>query len=119
MVTSMADSDGPPNTVNVEITWDGPSRRNGLYGYNLTYFAAQLDPYPEPRRQTVSVQTASLDGDMQGRFTISDSNALPFANFSVTVFAFNLKRGMDVAGPSSSEPHRTLAIGMSACSTCS
>ncbi len=52
----------------------------------------QTPPYPEERRQTVSTRTEILPGD-QTNYTIE--NALPFAEYSVTVYAFEGKEEGD------------------------
>ena len=47
-----------------------------------------------------------VDGSQQGYVVPS---GLPYANYQVTVYAFNIKRG--VPGPSEMTRHRSLAIG--------
>ena len=93
------------NNVIVEITWTAPSFRNGSFNYNLTYTAAQTDNYPELRRGTAQ-DSVIIAGRME-EFTIED--ALPFANYTVTIFAFNIK--LNAPGDSETEANRSVAIG--------
>ena len=97
------------NVVIVTITWNPPSARNGTFNYSLAYTADQTPGYPPERRQTGS-----------GSFVLPGSNdqyiikdALPYANYSVTIFAFNIKRNLP--GPSNSVTHRSLAISKLLC----
>lgn len=76
------------------MMWTAPSLRNGPFDYNLTYTAEQIEPYPEPRR-SMTEGTVIVNGELV-EFVITDG--LPFANYTITLFGFNLKLG--VPGPS-------------------
>lgn len=93
------------NNVIVRLTWTAPSLRNGSFNYNLTYTALQTDDFPEVRRNT-SQDSVIIAGSME-EFTIED--ALPFANYSFTIFAFNIK--LNAPGDSETEASRSVAIG--------
>ena len=47
-----------------------------------------------------------IDGSQQGYVALS---GLPYAIYQVTIYAFNIKRG--VSGPSEMTTHRSIAIG--------
>ena len=47
-----------------------------------------------------------VDGNQQ-EYVVS--SGLPYANYQVTIYAFNIKRG--VSGPSEMTTHRSLLIG--------
>ena len=92
------------NQVIVTVTWEPPSNRNGPFDYNISYSAEQLSPYPEGRRNSMA-DSLILTGD-QNQYIIN--NGLPFANNTVTIYAFNTKRTLP--GPSSTAEHRSLAL---------
>ncbi len=94
------------NTVSVRIAWNAPSARDGAFNYTLDYAADQTPDSPQERRRTSS-GSVSLMGSME-QYTID--NGLPYANYSVAITAINIKRSLP--GPTSSETHRSLAIGM-------
>ena len=91
------------NQVIVTVTWEPPSNRNGPFNYNLTYSAEQLSPYPEGRRKSMA-DSLILTGD-QNQYI---NNGLPFANYTVTIYAFNIKRTLP--GPSETAQHRSLTL---------
>ena len=103
VVTSSLSSD-LGNQVIVTVIWEPPSDRNGPFNYSLTYSAEQLPPYPEGRRNSTA-DSQILTGD-QNQYIIN--NGLPFANYTVTIYAFNIKRTLP--GPSESAEHRSLAL---------
>ena len=72
----------------------------------LMYSADQTLPYPQQRRQNTPPSSVMVDGSQQEYVVPS---GLPYANYQVTVYAFNIKRG--VPGPSEMTTHRSLAIG--------
>ena len=92
------------NQVIVTVTWEPPSNRSGPFDYNFTYSAEQLSPYPEGRRNSTA-DSQILTGD-QNQYIIN--NGLPFANYTVTIYAFNIKRTLP--GPSESAEHRSSAL---------
>ena len=93
------------NNVIVQITWTAPSLRNGSFNYNLTYIAVQTDNFPEFSRDTTQ-DSVIIAGSME-EFTII--NALPFANYTITIFAFNIK--LNAPGDAETEANRSVAIG--------
>ena len=105
MITSSRNSNND-NTVTVRITWTPPSVRNGSFNYMLNYSADQTPPYPQARRRSASPGPVMIDGSQQAYVIQS---GLPYADNQVTVYAFNVKRG--IQGPSQIVTHRSLAIG--------
>ena len=85
----------------VEIEWFAPSSRNGSFNYLLSYTAEQRDPYPEIRMLTANNVT-TIDGDLS-QYIIPDG--LPFANYTVDIYAFNIKR--ELPGPTESAMMRS------------
>ena len=72
----------------------------------LTYSADQTLPYPQARRRSISPGPMMVDGNQQEYVVQS---GLPYADNLVTVYAFNVKRGIE--GPNQTATHRSLAIG--------
>ena len=72
----------------------------------LTFSADQTPPYPQQRKQSASLGPLIIDGSQQEYVVQS---GLPYADNQVTVYAFNIKLG--VQGPSETVTHRSLAIG--------
>ena len=101
-------------TVTFTISWKEPSDRNGPFHYLLEYEAAQNDPYPESRQMSVNFTTRELfDEDLipvGGRVEFVFSEALPYANYIITVTPVNTK--LNRSGPSRNVSGRTNAIGM-------
>ena len=90
----------------VRITWTRPSLRNGSFNYMLMYSADQTPPYPQQRRNSTSPDPVMVDGSQQ---VYVISSGLPYANYQVTIYAFNLKRSLP--GPSKTTTHKSLPIG--------
>ena len=99
-----------PNRVAIEFTWTRPSERNGLYGYTLLYRANQSPPYPALRRIHIPHTTVNLEGSLS-HYSVPEENGLPFADYTLEMFAYNLKRGKVVNSGSVSAGIRTIAIG--------
>ena len=72
----------------------------------LMYSAEQTPPYPQQRRQNASPGPVTVDGSQQ-EFVLP--SGLPYANYTVTVHAFNIK--LSVPGPSEMTTHRSIPIG--------
>ena len=72
----------------------------------LMYSADQTPPYPQQRRRNATLGPVMVDGNQQ-EYVVS--SGLPYANYQVTIYAFNIKRG--VSGPSEMTTHRSLPIG--------
>ena len=94
------------NTVTVQITWTPPSLRNGSFNYILMYSADQTLPYPQQRRQSATLGPMMVDGSQQ-EYVVS--SGLPYANYQVTIYAFNIKH--DLPGPSEMTTQRSIPIG--------
>ena len=75
----------------VEFEWDAPSTRNGSFNYILAYSAEQANPYPTERIRTAE-DSFHINESSTESLRIED--ALPYANYTVTIFAFNIKRGL-------------------------
>ena len=98
------------NRVAVEFTWTAPSERNGLYEYTLAYRASQSLPYPPLRRSQVPDTAVDLDGRLS-RYSVTEENGLPFADYTVELLAYNIKRGKSVSSGTESITMKTIAIG--------
>ena len=72
----------------------------------LMYSADQTPPYPQQRRQSETLGPVMVDGNQEEYMV---SSGLPYANYQVTIYAFNIKR--DVSGPSEMTTHRSIPIG--------
>ena len=105
MITSSRNNNND-NTVTVRITWTPPSLRNGSFNYILNYSADQTPPYPQARRWSTSPVPVMIDGS-QREYVVQ--RGLPYADYQVTVYAFNIKLG--VHGPSEMMRYRSTAIG--------
>ena len=90
------------------ITWNRPSLRNGSFNYSLTFEAEQLGSYPESRRTTLPPQTITLPVGGE-REVHSFEDALPFANYTITLAAVNIK--LNEPGRNETVQGRTIAIG--------
>ena len=77
-----------PIAPNITITWTPPSVRNGSFNYDLSYEARQDFSY------TAHIQTASDTVELPfGTTSYVITNVLPFANYTITVVAFNRQFG--------------------------
>ena len=72
----------------------------------LMYSADQTPPYPQQRRNSTSPDPVMVDGSQEEYVLPS---GLPYANYTVTVHAFNIKLG--VLGPSEMTTNRSIPIG--------
>ena len=95
--------------VKFTINWEKPSDRNGSFNYQLVFEAMQLDPYPEARQTNVSMTTRMLNNDDGNQEEDLIAEALPFANYTITLTAVNIK--LNRSGPSTTVEGRTIAIG--------
>ena len=100
---------GSTNRVRVQFSWDGPSGRSGPYRYRLSYSADQVFPYPPTRSSSTSVDSIDLDGESLS-FPVPESDSLPFADFTVRIFAYNIKRGLNIRSGEVSFTNKSLAI---------
>ena len=100
-MTSVTD----PNEVLVSLVWTSPSPRNGPYTLQLNYTEEQTPPYPASRANKNSNSKTLPQSSSQ--FTIR--NALPFANYTVTIYAVNIKLGL--VGVADSTSIRSQPIG--------
>ena len=94
-------------TVQFNITWEKPSDRNGSFHYILEYKGMQTGRYPPFRRQKDGPRTVKLDDGNQEIYIFE--NALPFAEYDITLTAVNTK--LNRSGPSVNDTRRTIAIG--------
>ena len=77
-----------PIALNINITWTPPSVRNGSFNYDLSYVARQDFTY------TSRIQSTSDTIELPFGTTSYDiTNVLPFANYTITVVAFNRQFG--------------------------
>ena len=78
--------------------------------YNLVYSAIQSDPYPSFRQLEVPSTTVTLEGNLE-QFNVPNGLGLPFADYSVQIFAYNVKRGESVRNGVVMATEKTIAIG--------
>ena len=77
-----------PIAPNINITWTPPSIRNGSFNYDLSYVARQDFTY------TSRIQSTSDKVELPfGTTSYVITNVLPFANYTITVVAFNRQFG--------------------------
>lgn len=67
-------------------------------------------PYPPLRRNEVPLTEVDLDGE-QSQYVVNMMNGLPYAEYTVEVFAYNVKRGRTVSSPVQMTGRRTVPIG--------
>ena len=96
-----------PDEVLVSLQWIPPAPRNGPYELELNYTAVQHPPYPAARAMNDS-GTATLP-QHTSNFTVGE--ALPFANYSISLRAINIK--LRLKGVASNTDIRSLATGES------
>ena len=95
-----------PIAPNITITWTPPSIRNGLFNYNLSYEARQDFTY------TFRIQTTSETVELPfGTTSYVITNVLPFANYTITVVAFNRQFGRMFSSDNVVNHIRTQPIG--------
>ena len=80
------------SSVNVSFIWTQPSSRNGSYKFELQYSAKQIFQVGETRNAT---STSQLPGE-ESIVVLPDG--LPYAQYNVTIFAYNIKRGQRYRG---------------------
>ena len=93
------------NNVAVTFSWTGPSIRNGSYNYYVTFNGEQVDDYPQRRRRNHPNTAVVLDGNN----TSLPITGLPYANYTINVTAFNVKKRR--SGPSTIQSARSINIG--------
>ena len=96
-------------SVRFTINWKKPSDRNGSFNYQVMFEAMQLDPYPEARKTNVDMTNRTLNNDDGNLEEFLFPEALPFANYTITLIAVNIK--LNRSGPSTTVEGRTIAIG--------
>ena len=83
------------STVNeISVTWTNPSDRNGSFNIELNYKAIQIFPYPS--RINSIMDTTELSSS-RNSFVIM--NTLPYAEYVVTLVAFNRLFGRSLSSP--------------------
>ncbi len=102
--------DGSSSRVAIVVIWRRPSERNGPYRYMLNYTADQSFPYPVTRSISTSSSSINLAGDDQS-YSVPINNSLPFADFTVSLYAFNIRRGAGVKSAVMTRTEKTTSIG--------
>ncbi len=92
------------------VTWSRPSGRNGPFRYMLNYTADQSSPYPVTRSISTASSSINLAGDDQS-YSVPIDDSLPFADFTASLYAFNIRRGAGVKGAVMSHTEKTTSIG--------
>ncbi|XP_064385915.1 uncharacterized protein LOC135334596 isoform X5 [Halichondria panicea] len=85
--------DGSSNRITIMVTWMRPSERNGPYRYMLNYTAEQSSPYPVTRGISTASSSINLAGDSQS-YSVPIIDSVPFADFTVSLYAYNIGRGV-------------------------
>ena len=96
--------------MDIILTWTPPSDRNGTFDYVITFSARSSFNYPShPDR----IEVASDDNIMEVGTSMSHTlvSVLAYANYEVTITAFNRLRGMGFSGPTVTRNLRSLAQG--------
>ena len=100
-------------SINVEFMWSQPSERNGSYYFELEYSATQNFN----GGRNISVTTMSQISGQQ--LDLQLSNGLPYAEYEVRIFAYNIKRGRAFRGPLTSQTYLSIPISKFGCNcTC-
>lgn len=94
--------------VNVTISWDRPSDRNGPFLYNVTYDGAQLGAY-STLEDIPNVETDIPLSDSE-KDVVYEFIGLPSAVYTVEVLAINIKTGLYNPGATTIET--TVPIGI-------
>lgn len=97
----------------IVISWTPPSERNGSLSYNVSYTASQIPTY------TASGLPPSRANTTSGTFVVVNAsnsshtlcNTLPFAQYIVSVFAFNRQLGQCASSPTEMTTNISAAIG--------
>ncbi len=87
-----------------------PSERNGPYRYMLNYTAEQSSPYPVTRGNSAASSSINLAGDDQS-YPVPIIDSLPFADFTVNLYAYNIWRGVGFKSTVMSRTEKTTSIG--------
>lgn len=100
----MRRGDDSNNSVIVNFDWTQPSDRNGSYKFEVRYTATQMFQPANP------IHTRSIVRQLLGEQTaIQLSDGLPYAQYNVMIFAYNIKRGR--RGPVVSMTYLSIPIG--------
>ena len=91
----------------ITVTWTPPSTRNGSFSYELNYTATQdFDYSTNPPRRNSTSRTIELQNGSNDSFVIMD--VLPFANYTIDIYAFNTFFGRDRSSTVVTNDTRTL-----------
>ena len=84
---------------NITVSWTPPSERNGTFLYELNYTATQDFNYntDPPRIQTNSSTREDIPGGSNNNEVLL--GVLPFATYTIEIFAFNRLFGKSLSGP--------------------
>ncbi len=102
--------DGSSNRITIMVTWMRPSERNGPYRYMLNYTAEQSSPYPVTRGISTASSSINLAGDSQS-YSVPIIDSVPFADFTVSLYAYNIGRGVGFRSTVMSLTEKTTSIG--------
>ena len=92
------------NSVNVQFRWSQPSNRNGSYYFELVYSAEQNF---DGGRSMAAVNISQIPEE---QLSMQFSNGLPYAEYAVTIFAYNIKRGRSYGGPLANRTYLSIPI---------
>ena len=83
----------------ITVSWIPPSERNGTFLYELNYTAIQDFNYntDPPRIQTNSSKREDIPGGSNNNEVLL--GVLPFATYTIEIFAFNRLFGKSLSGP--------------------
>ena len=93
----------------ITVSWTPPSERNGTFLYELNYTATQDFNYntDPPRIQTNSSTIEDIPGGSNNNEVLLPG-VLPFATYTIEIFAFNRLFGKSLSGPSRKMTIQTL-----------
>ena len=96
--------------TDIILSWVPPSNRNGTFDYIITFNARSSFNYPDHPDRT---QEDSNDNIMVMGTSASHTltNVLAFANYEVTITAYNRLRGIEFSGPT--VPSSTVSLAQS------
>ena len=104
---AVADLTLTTTSTSINLEWVPPSDRNGTFDYTITFNARSSFNYPNhpDRIQEDSYSKITLFGTNTSYTLV---NVLAFADYEVTITAFNRLHGIEFSGPTVNESIRSL-----------
>ncbi|XP_019855187.1 PREDICTED: receptor-type tyrosine-protein phosphatase F-like isoform X2 [Amphimedon queenslandica] len=96
----------------ITVTWNPPSNRNGSFFYELSYTATQdFNYFTNPPRRNSTSSTIEIQQGPTNTSVIMP--VLPFATYTINIYAFNAFFGRDRSSSVVTEQRRTLPTNSS------